>query len=155
MFEYVAVLTSIIIGPLPGVVGPQQLRSDGMRTALAAAICLLLAACGGGSSLRSGASVDDVATAPRLLNGDVVTQTIEQEYPPELRAQGVGGVVRLRLLVGTDGVPRESRVLEGSGLPSLDQAATRVASVIRFEPATGHDGRPVEVWAAFPIVFRP
>ena len=125
-----------------------------MKTTALAVICLLLTACGG-SSLRSGASVDDVATAPRLLNGDVVTQTIEQEYPPELRTQGVGGVVRLRLLVGRDGVPRESRVLEGSGLPLLDQAATRVAGVIRFEPATDHDGRPVEVWAAFPIVFRP
>ena len=124
-----------------------------MRAGPVAAICLLLAACGG-SSLRSGASVEDVATAPRLLNGDAVTQAIEQEYPPELRAQGVGGVVRLRLLVGTDGVPREARVLEGSGLPRLDQAAMRVASVVRFEPATNHDGRPIEVWAAFPIVFR-
>jgi len=105
--------------------------------------------------MRSGASVDEVAAAPRLLNGDVVTQTIEQEYPPELRSQGVGGVVRLRLLVGKDGVPREVRVLEGSGLPRLDQAAMEVAAVIRFEPATSHDGSPLEVWAAFPIVFRP
>jgi len=126
-----------------------------VKAVLPAAICLLLVACAGGSGLRSGASVEDVATAPRLLNGDAVTQAIEQEYPPELRAQGVGGVVRLRLLVGKDGVPQEVRVLEGSGLPRLDQAAMRVADVLRFEPATNLDGRPVEVWAAFPIVFSP
>ena len=125
------------------------------RTVPVAVIAVLLVACaGGGTGVRAGASVDEVATAPRLLNGDAVTEAIEREYPPELRADGVGGVVRLRLLVGTDGVPREARILEGSGLPRLDQAAMRVAQVVRFEPATGHDGRPVEVWAAFPIVFR-
>lgn len=125
------------------------------RRAAPLLVVALFAACGGGSSLRSGASVEDVATAPRLLNGDAVTQAIAAEYPPELRAQGVGGVVRLRLLVGRDGVPREARVLDGSGLPRLDQAAMEVATVIRFDPATNHDGSPVEVWAAFPIVFRP
>jgi TonB family protein len=123
-------------------------------TAFSPVLILLLAACGGGSSLRSGASVEDVATAPRLLNGEEVTQAIDREYPPELRSQGVGGVVRLRLLVGTDGVPMEVRILDGSGFPLLDQAATRVARVIRFGPATDLEGRPVTVWAAFPIVFR-
>jgi TonB family protein len=124
-----------------------------MRAAPVAAICLLLVACGG-PSLRTGDPVDDVAMPPRLLNGEVVEATIQQEYPPELRAQGVGGVVRLRLLVGRDGAPQDVRILEGSGLPLLDQAALRVAGVIRFEPATDVDGRPLEVWAAFPIVFR-
>lgn len=126
-----------------------------MRAVALTGVCLLVVACGGGSSLRTGAPVDDVAAAPRLLNGDAVTQAIATEYPPELRSQGVGGVVRLRLLVGRDGVPREARVLEGSGLPRLDQAAMRVADVVRFEPATDANGRPLEVWAAFPIVFRP
>lgn len=111
-----------------------------------------LAACAGGS-LRRGASVDDVAAPPRLANGEEVQAAIAAEYPPELRNAGVGGVVRLRLLVGRDGVPVEFRLLDGSGFPVLDQAAGRVARVLRFEPARNSDGDPLQVWAAFPIVF--
>jgi TonB family protein len=67
----------------------------------------------------------------------------------------VEGVVRLRLFVGQDGVPTEVRLLESSGYPELDRAAQRVAGVLRFDPATDHEGRPLRVWASFPIVFSP
>lgn len=118
----------------------------------ACGLALALVACGG-SSLRAGASVDDVAVAPRLVNGDEVTAAIETEYPQQLRREGVGGVVRLRLLVGVDGVPVEFRLLDSSGFPLLDQAAGRVARVLRFDPARNSKGDPLQVWAAFPIVF--
>jgi TonB family protein len=117
-------------------------------------VASFLAACAACGSLRSGASIDDVATPPRLLNGDQVVAAIEREYPPELRAQGIGGVVRLRLLVGTDGVPVQVAILDSSGNAELDQAARRVAPVLRFGPATDRDGNPVRVWASFPIAFR-
>jgi protein TonB len=116
--------------------------------------CLLLVACGGGSSLRSGASADDVATPPRLTNGDEVTAAIAAEYPAQLRDVGIGGIVRLSLLVGRDGVPTDMRVLQGSGNAELDRAATRVARFLRFDPARNHDGNPIQVWASFPIVFE-
>jgi len=61
--------------------------------------------------------------------------------------------VRLRLLVGTDGVPEEVRLLESSGYQELDAAATRVAGYLRFSPATDNDGKPLRVWASFPISF--
>lgn len=114
---------------------------------------LILAACGGTSTLRQGASIDEVATPPRLINGDEVQAAISAEYPPRLREAGIGGVVRLSLLVGRDGVPTDSRLLQSSGNADLDRAARRVAVVLRFSPAVDRDGRPVEVWASFPIVF--
>jgi len=123
-----------------------------------AASCLLLAvalaACVGGRTLSSGAPAEDVATPPRLLNGEEVTEAVQREYPSNLRDQGVTGLVRLRLLVGTDGVPVEVAILDSSGIPELDRAATRVASVLRFEPATDVEGRPLRVWASYPIAFR-
>lgn len=117
-------------------------------------VVMLLAACAGSTSLRSGASVDDVATPPQLLNREEVDEAIAVEYPPQLRAAGVGGVVRLSLLVGRDGIPTDLRILQTSGYDPLDEAAARVARVLRFDPATDHDGDPVQVWASFPIVFR-
>ena len=120
------------------------------------ALCalLILAACGGGSPLRQGASIDDVATPPRLTNGDEVQAAIAAEYPEQLRNAGIGGVVRLSLLVGPDGVPTDSRLLQSSGNADLDRAARRVAGVLRFSPALNRDGNPVAVWASFPIVFE-
>ncbi|MGD2045239.1 MAG: energy transducer TonB [Gemmatimonadota bacterium] len=119
------------------------------------ALCalLVLAACGGGSTLRQGASIDDVASPPRLINGDEVEAAIEAAYPPQLRDAGIGGVVRLSLLVGRDGVPIDSRLLRTSGSADLDRAARRVIPVLRFSPALNRGGEPLEVWASFPIVF--
>lgn len=120
----------------------------------AVAVLLILAACGGGSTLRQGASIDDVAAPPRLINGSEVQAAIAAEYPPQLRDAGIGGVVRLSLRVGPDGIPAESRLLQSSGNADLDRAARRVAGVLRFSPAVNRDGQPVEVWASFPIVFE-
>lgn len=107
------------------------------------------------TTLREGASADEVASAPRLANGDDVQAAIAAEYPAELRNVGLGGIVRLSLLVGRDGVPSDYRIIDGSGNAALDQAAERVASVIRFNPATDFDGEPIQVWASFPIIFEP
>jgi len=115
---------------------------------------VLASACLGGSRLSSGASSESVAIAPQLINADEIAELIEVEYPTQLRAQGVGGTVRLRLFVGVDGLPIEIRLLDSSGRGELDAAAERVARALRFSPATDHDGNPVRVWASFPITFR-
>lgn len=116
---------------------------------------LVAAGCGGGSSsLRAGASVESVATAPQLLNAEELVEAIDRAYPPDLLGDGISGTVRLRLLVNRDGVPVEVRVLQTSGYRQFDEAATRVADVMRFSPAIDTDGRPTQVWAAFPISFR-
>ena len=115
---------------------------------------LAAAGCRSSTSMTSGASAESVAAAPRLLNGAQVEDAIAAEYPEQLRRDGVGGTVRLRLLVDTDGIPAEVRLLETSGYPVLDAAATRVAEFLRFSPATDSGGEPLRVWASFPISFQ-
>ena len=110
--------------------------------------------CRASSSLRTGAPAESVASAPRLLNAQEVEEAIAAEYPPQLRADGVGGTVGLRLFVDTDGIPAEVRLLQSSGYPQLDTAAQDVADFLRFSPATNADGEPVQVWVSFPMTFR-
>ena len=113
-----------------------------------------MSACGGSSTLNGAAPAESVATAPQLINADEVAALIEQEYPPQLRLERVGGTVRLQLFVGIEGIPTEVRLLDSSGRRELDAAAARVARFLRFSPATDYDGEPVRVWASFPITFR-
>lgn len=110
--------------------------------------------CGTSSNLRTGAPAESVASAPVMLNAEDVEEAIEAEYPAQLREDGVGGTVRLRLFVGVDGIPAEVRLLQTSGYEQLDDAASRVAVFLRFSPATNADGEPVEVWVSFPISFQ-
>ena len=115
---------------------------------------LAVAGCASSSSLAAGAPPESVSTAPILLNAEQVEEAIAAEYPAQLRTDGVGGTVRLRLFVDADGTPAEVRLLQSSGNQQLDAAAQRVAAFLRFSPATNADGEPVQVWASFPISFR-
>lgn len=92
-------------------------------------------------------------TPPELLNRWAVARAMAREYPERLREAGVGGTVRVYVLVDVDGSVLESRVDESSGLRELDDAALAVADVMRFSPAD-NDGEPVVTWASFPVTFR-
>ena len=95
------------------------------------------------------------AVIPEILNREQVEEAIGAEYPPDLRAEGIGGVVTLLVRVGTDGIPLEVRLQEGSGYRQFDEAAARVAVFLRFSPARRPNGDivPVPVWITFPITF--
>jgi hypothetical protein len=71
---------------------------------------------------------------------------LEREVPP-------AGVVQLRYVVGTDGVPKEIELLEGVD-PSLDAIAVDVVAALRFEPAS-YAGEAVEVVLSIEIPFTP
>jgi protein TonB len=64
-------------------------------------------------------------------------------YPPDARSYGVRGVVKLRIILGSDGkVGDKIDVLEG--LPhGVTEEAIKAARKIKFEPARLDDGRPV------------
>ncbi|MDN5861978.1 MAG: energy transducer TonB, partial [Salinisphaera sp.] len=49
-----------------------------------------------------------------------------KQYPPKARQQGLQGTVRLYFVVDRQGRVLESRILQGSGHPALDQAALRM-----------------------------
>ena len=92
--------------------------------------------------------------APTLLGWREVAAVLEEEYPALLREAGVGGSAKVWLLIDADGVLRDIRIDESSGHQALDQAAIRVARVMRFSPAS-NEGEPVPVWVSIPITFQP
>lgn len=90
---------------------------------------------------------------PTLLNRDEVARALVKNYPPDLRAVGVGGTVLTWVFVDERGGIAEVQVKESSGNDQLDRAALAVARVMRFTPARNHK-MAVPVWIALPIVFR-
>lgn len=91
--------------------------------------------------------------APDLINRNDVGRALEREYPPLLRDAGIGGTARIWFFIDEDGRVQDTRVQDSSGHAQLDEAALRVADLMRFTPALNRD-KKVPVWVAFPITFQ-
>jgi periplasmic protein TonB len=80
-----------------------------------------------------------------------IIERITPRYSLEARAQHLQGTVRIRAVIGKDGVPRGlARV---SGDPLLAQIAMDAVALWRYAPATV-DGEPVESEVIIPIDFH-
>ena len=90
---------------------------------------------------------------PELQNADAVRHALERNYPPLLRDAGIGGTVLLWALIDESGTVIRTQVKQGSGHEALDQAASKVADIMKFSPALNRDQK-VKVWIQMPIVFR-
>lgn len=91
--------------------------------------------------------------APLVLNRDEVVRAMEREYPAVLRDAGIGGTVTVFFFVDENGLVRDRRIRESSGIPGLDAAALEVAETFRFSPALNRDQK-VPVWVSLPIRFQ-
>lgn len=76
-------------------------------------------------------------------------------YPASLYAKKVQANVTLRVFIDKEGqvVAESTHVAESSSIPSLDSAAVRGSSELRFIPAKTR-GEPVPVSILFPVYFR-
>jgi TonB family protein len=74
--------------------------------------------------------------APIRVGGSVAMprkiHDVAPVYPEAMRQSGVGGVVILELVIGTDGSVTSAKVLRGQ--PGIDQAAIDAAKQWRYEP---------------------
>jgi protein TonB len=75
-------------------------------------------------------------------------------YPPELRAQGVGGSVLLNIRVGENGRAQQVEIARSSGYDAFDQAAVAAVGTFLWEPAQDASG-PAEAWITQAVTFRP
>ena len=75
-----------------------------------------------------------------------------EAYPPELRADGIGGTVDMYFFIDERGSVQQRQIFKSSGHPTLDRAALAVAGAYRFSPALNRD-QPVAVWVSFPITY--
>jgi TonB family protein len=89
---------------------------------------------------------------PVLRNLPEVLEALTRNYPPLLRDAGIRATVLPWLYVGTDGRVSRTMISRSSGYPALDEAALRVANIMRFEPHVV-DGAAAEVWVELPISF--
>ncbi|HEU4456463.1 MAG TPA: energy transducer TonB [Longimicrobium sp.] len=96
--------------------------------------------------------MEEVEALPRLANRNDSAREIARVYPPLLRDRGVTGMVSLRFLVDTLGVPGEPTV-EHSTQPEFAAAAVQVVEKMRFVPAQV-GGKKVRVWVTIPISFQ-
>ena len=106
-----------------------------------------------GGETERGAGFTPYTVAPTITNRDEVFRVLDREYPQALKNAGIGGTVQVAFHIDEQGRVLETRLEASSGFERLDEAAVRVADVMRFTPAINREN-PVAVWVAFPIVFR-
>jgi TonB family protein len=91
---------------------------------------------------------------PEILHRQEAENIIASYYPTALQRAGVGGSVKLQLWVDASGRVDHIQMRESSGYQSLNLAAMRAATQLRFKPAT-RAGDPVGTWVEFTVNFVP
>jgi TonB family protein len=102
---------------------------------------------------EQGPTFTPFTVAPVLQNVREVQEALRRFYPPLLRESGIGGSVKLWFYIDDKGNVKRTLLKSGSGHAALDDAAMKVAEVMRFSPAKNRDAF-VPVWVDMPIVFR-
>jgi periplasmic protein TonB len=112
----------------------------------------------GSNSVRRGYRAEAELAAPAVAHSSLpgyepaaIIERVTPRYSPEARSQHLEGTVRIRAVIGKDGVPRG--LARASGDPLLAQIAMDAVSLWRYAPAT-IDGEPVESEVIIPIEFR-
>ncbi len=130
----------------------QALPSQRRRRVGAALIASMLAV----ASVAAWAAQPVTATGAKPLQSatddDVLTQPA---YPAAAKAEGISGRVDLEVLVGTDGRPKEIRVVASRPAGVFDKVAVEAAEKWQFNAGrNGARGEKVEGWVRVPVQFN-
>lgn len=90
---------------------------------------------------------------PEIKNRSEIQRALERYYPPHLRDAGIGGTVHVNFWIDETGRVVKYEVTQSSGYEAFDQAAVKVADLMRFSPAMNRN-QAVRVVVSFPITFR-
>ena len=107
----------------------------------------------GGTDIAAAPVFTPMTVRPEIINRSAVQTALMREYPPILRDAGIGGTVEVWFFISEEGRVLDSRVSKSSGQLQFDEAALKVADVVRFSPALNRDQR-VQVWIQLPITFQ-
>lgn len=93
--------------------------------------------------------------APRVIPASQVAYLVPPpiEVPLASRRMGEAGTVQLRVLVGTDGLPKAVTVQRSSGHARLDDQAVWAMKRARFKPQT-EQGVPIEWVVIAPLQYE-
>jgi TonB family protein len=86
------------------------------------------------------------------VSAPVAVEKHEPQYSSEARINKVQGTVVLSIVIGSDGIPRDLRVIRSLGL-GLDQKAIEAVRQWRFKPGI-KENQPVSVLATVETNFR-
>ncbi|MFC2342799.1 MAG: energy transducer TonB [Negativicutes bacterium] len=103
---------------------------------------------GGGEGPGEGGGGMRPSVPPRLIS------SVEPAYPERLRRDGIEGVVRLRLIVATDGSVESAEVVDSSGYDEMDSAARSAAYEYTFSPAENSAGDAVRCAISTSVRFQ-
>jgi protein TonB len=98
------------------------------------------------------AAAPNANEAPVVQRSQLLSMT-PPVYPPRCLRLGLEGVVKIRVLVGENGVPQEVTLSKSSGESSMDDAALKAVREWLFKPAM-RNGMPVRAWVVVPIEFK-
>lgn len=92
---------------------------------------------------------------PEVLNLEAVSATAGAEISERLgnTAVGINETAIVAVLIGTDGVAKEVRLVEATTYRQTNELAVDVATALQFFPAMLR-GRPTEVWMPVTIPIR-
>jgi TonB family protein len=83
-----------------------------------------------------------------------IIRKVRPRFPKGLRQMGVAGNVRVEVIIGEDGVPREPLVVDAQGGgPAMKYVALEALRQWRFEPGR-QEGEPVKVYYILNINFK-
>lgn len=97
------------------------------------------------------ASVNTVFAAVAGRENPVPVRTVAPEYPRELKANGVSGLVMVKVSIDEQGNVGETDIVKSSNV-QFDRFATDALKKWKFKPAR-QDGTPVAVQVTIPIKF--
>jgi periplasmic protein TonB len=91
-------------------------------------------------------SVGGGVSAPQVIH------SVQPQFTAEARSQNFQGVVAVQLIVDSQGLPQDVRVVRHLGM-GLDEEAIAAVKQYRFRPAT-YEGRSVAVQMVIDVDFR-
>jgi TonB family protein len=91
---------------------------------------------------------------PRWINQAALTRKIVADYPSAAYSQGEQAIMRMRVIVGTDGSVESCTILKATETERLESPACRVMQGARFEPARDAAGQPFRSLYVTSITYR-
>ncbi|MBE0433669.1 TonB family protein, partial [candidate division WOR-3 bacterium] len=91
---------------------------------------------------------------PSVITRAEPVKRVEPKYPAAALEFGAAGTIVVRVLVGADGLVKETVILTSFGNPACEEAALAAARQWEFIPAT-KDGVPFEQRVSIPFTFTP
>jgi TonB family protein len=81
-----------------------------------------------------------------------IRRKVEPEFSKEARMANLSGAVVVQIVVGTDGLARDPKLIRSLGL-GLDENAIAAVTAWQFEPGI-KAGQPANVFAQILVTFR-